>query len=345
MDKNTKTKKLPQAVIWLLSLMAVSFEYTFLGRKYIVGIIMYTPEIAQEILDTAMYKDNRKLRWEKIREFVADTLRGQWFPFVSLVVFSPEGIGLDCQHRMHVIVESKKPMPYITVIGVPKEHIAAIDRNSKRTTKDKLRMIDHIYTTSAAISSTLIALLGITKANPKSIDIEGKLYKFVRETTELVESWIVETTRAPLVAVAIKAVLNGTPVSVVKSWVHCATGGEIGPIPTREELIAKGTGGLLKSDKIAGTSYTPRRTKEYALSLMSLRIYLTKEYPKIKGRNAYKKIGDVESAEKYLLTLLDDLMDKSGENYWAKFDFSLPKNIKEEVNNILSTKQTQIKKE
>jgi hypothetical protein len=109
-----------------------------------VQIVDVTPQLAKDWLE--LNTRNRSLREStKVANFARDMAAGNWRPYVTLVVRATDGTLLDGQHRLHAIVVSGTTQRMIVVTGVPKEDQHVIDRNSKRTFADDLKIKGRKY--------------------------------------------------------------------------------------------------------------------------------------------------------------------------------------------------------
>jgi hypothetical protein len=112
-----------------------------------------TPEYARAILEKNDI--NRHMRESYVRQLAAEMVAGRWIEHHQAIAINCDGTLIDGQHRLAATILSRKPQRFFVVRGVPKEAIDVIDAHSHRNTRDALRIVHKIETTSRAVACAL----------------------------------------------------------------------------------------------------------------------------------------------------------------------------------------------
>lgn len=101
-------------------------------------VLIIGPREAEALL--AANKDNRRLRWGRVRFYARVMRNGGWMLTHQGLAFSSDGTGLDLQHRLHAVILAGVEITIVTVEGLSPKTFEAIDQHERRSISDALRL-------------------------------------------------------------------------------------------------------------------------------------------------------------------------------------------------------------
>lgn len=101
-------------------------------------IEMITPEKAIQYL--SFNTGNRSIRPTVVESLALSIKAGEWMTSHQGIGFSASGRLVDGQHRLSAVIAAGMPINIIVTRGLPEDIFEVIDRHSKRTMTDTLRM-------------------------------------------------------------------------------------------------------------------------------------------------------------------------------------------------------------
>lgn len=133
----------------------VSFE-----KKLNAGIVLVTPEIADEWLSTNI-ENNRTIKPNVWKKYAADMKSGHFGLNPDAVAFNDNGQLFNGQHRLTAIVKSGVPALVFAVFGFPMsdDQLLNVDTGNRRTAVDNLEIsgcTDEVIINGFSIASRYI---------------------------------------------------------------------------------------------------------------------------------------------------------------------------------------------
>jgi hypothetical protein len=99
---------------------------------------LITPPVASELLKRNTH--NRKISKSVIGKYANEHALGEWLPNAAGIGFDTDGVLVDGQHRLSMIVQTVKPAWLLIVTGLPKASQRTHDRQRRRTLFDALHL-------------------------------------------------------------------------------------------------------------------------------------------------------------------------------------------------------------
>ncbi|MGL6193910.1 MAG: hypothetical protein ACRC2T_03715 [Thermoguttaceae bacterium] len=101
-------------------------------------MVNVTPELAKKWLVGNIH--NRQIINSKVSDFIRDIVDGKWSRTHQGIAFSPDGVLVDGQHRLHAIAQSGITVSMLVFVDQPLKSHSFIDGGKKRTMLDILRL-------------------------------------------------------------------------------------------------------------------------------------------------------------------------------------------------------------
>lgn len=119
-----------------------------------VSVERVSPREARAYLDTQ--GDNRNLRPYRVAEFASTMIRGEWMLNGQALIFDGEDRLMDGQHRLQAVIEANIIVEFLVVRGIGRDAMSTLDRGSKRTVADSLKINGYLSATN--LSAALVWL-------------------------------------------------------------------------------------------------------------------------------------------------------------------------------------------
>ena len=145
-----------------------------------VSYIDVNPAIAERWL--AQNTVNRTVRESKVRQYASDMRAGRWTHSADMICFSPDGLLLNGQHRLHAVVVSGCTITFAVQRNTPHEAMQNLDTGSARTVADVLGWRDEKSASLLGAASKLVILYRdgrIYKDNKAQAVSHGEIVDFV----------------------------------------------------------------------------------------------------------------------------------------------------------------------
>jgi hypothetical protein len=180
---------------------------------------------------------NRKIRPSWVAEIAEDIVNGRWIENPAPIIFRPDGSILDGQHRLLAIVKANTPV-YLTIvtdIKNPDDLLCVIDKVKRRSTADNMKLVN-----SRSISSSECAVArSVLKYGTRSKNIDDAdinvLFTSYAEELDMASAAVCHRFSRPtlstVVAVAVRALINGQAKPVVVSFLQAARTNSPDPVP------------------------------------------------------------------------------------------------------------------
>lgn len=113
----------------------------FITKNQVVpesGVILITPEIAKEMLETS--SGNRPLRLSHVEKLAAAMKRGEWRLTSQGIGFDTTGSLRDGHHRLTAVIKSGVSINCLIVSGMPNDAYEVTDIGVLRTYSDRLNV-------------------------------------------------------------------------------------------------------------------------------------------------------------------------------------------------------------
>lgn len=104
--------------------------------KPTISYITVTPDMAERWLKTNTV--NRSVREAKVRQYASDMIAGRWTHSADMICFSPDGLLLNGQHRLHAVVRSGCTITFAIQRNTPHEAMQNMDTGAARKISDVL---------------------------------------------------------------------------------------------------------------------------------------------------------------------------------------------------------------
>jgi hypothetical protein len=138
-----------------------------------------TPQTAKEWL--AKNSVNRKLRRARVAMYAKQMKAGKWRLTGETIVFSPDGLLLQGQHRLAACIESQTEFESIVVRGIPVEAMALMDSGLARSAGDTLSLV-HVTNpnNTAAVIRLILGVQGgfVTDTSKMSLITRDEMMDF-----------------------------------------------------------------------------------------------------------------------------------------------------------------------
>jgi len=119
---------------------------------------LVTPSVAEQML--RRNSRNRKISEGTIEKYSRDLLAGVWMPSSAGIGFDTDGVLLDGQHRLKMILKTNTSAWLLVVTGLPPESQVTIDRQRKRTMYDVLFLSGDTNSRESVQIATFLARTG-----------------------------------------------------------------------------------------------------------------------------------------------------------------------------------------
>lgn len=117
-------------------------------RKVFSAVLKVTPDVAAYLLD--MNEENRRLRWDSIREYADMMKRGAWRLNGETIIISREGLLNDGQHRLYAVIDAQIGVQMQFTFGVERASRDTLGQGLRRSPADLLTMHGFTQTTKLA---------------------------------------------------------------------------------------------------------------------------------------------------------------------------------------------------
>lgn len=107
-------------------------------------VVEITPEVAQYILEN-LNIGNRPLKKERIKDYAADMMKGNWSLTNATLAFGADGYLKDGQNRLTACVRSNKPFMTHAIFGIDPKSFVHMDIGAKRSHGDVFHIIGAKY--------------------------------------------------------------------------------------------------------------------------------------------------------------------------------------------------------
>lgn len=111
-----------------------------MGETTVVQVV--TPEMASEWL--GRNTRNRSINATHVARLAEEIRCGRWRSTHQGIAFGADGTLYDGQHRLHAIIEAKKPVVMRVTFGLPAEALDAIDTGDSRRAMDVMAIADGV---------------------------------------------------------------------------------------------------------------------------------------------------------------------------------------------------------
>lgn len=122
--------------------------------------IEITPELAKDYF--ARNSDNRRLNRRFVQTLAALMRAGLFHETHQGIAFDEFGVLRDGQHRLAAIIESGTTQTMTVTWGVPREHLAGIDRGRRRSEPDNLKIVMGVNVTKTHVAIAKAMVDGMT---------------------------------------------------------------------------------------------------------------------------------------------------------------------------------------
>jgi len=171
------------AALWLDEQIAQS------NGKVTAIKVSLTPDLASVLLERN--PSNRKIRTGKVDDFASDMEHGAWAINGEPIIVSSEGLLNDGQHRCAAVVQSKRAIETLMVIGVERETRTTLDQGENRKVADYLSMEGYANTNNLAATAKMLwqyRTYGYMSSNSKMRPTRSEVHTVVRDTPALVKA-------------------------------------------------------------------------------------------------------------------------------------------------------------
>lgn len=155
----------------------------------VVTYVDVTPAIAERWL--AQNTVNRTLREAKVRQYAADMNAGRWTHSADMICFSPDGLLLNGQHRLHAVVASGCTITFAVQRNTPAEAMQNMDTGAARKVSDVLAWRGEKSAPLLGATAKLLIVYGdgrIYKDNKTQAVSHGEIADFVDLNPSIRES-------------------------------------------------------------------------------------------------------------------------------------------------------------
>jgi hypothetical protein len=125
--------------------------------EMVTTTMLVTPQQAQAWLDAMPHQ--RRVRQNKIRLLTRQVLDGRWKVTPHGIVFDTNGVLIDGQHRLIVVVQTGKSLPFRVTWNAPSDTYLVIDGGGSPKTLDDAIHHEGILKSTAVLAAVAIRLL------------------------------------------------------------------------------------------------------------------------------------------------------------------------------------------
>jgi predicted SprT family Zn-dependent metalloprotease len=153
------------------------------------GWVTFTPQRAQEVLDTRNTR-NRRVNPGAITRYARDMAAGHWYINGDSIRFATDGTLLDGQNRLAAIVRSGVTLRLLVVWNLPPESQATMDDGWKRTMANVLELqgrTTHAKTAASIIRRVILFDQGAYRSNQRQAPTKQEMAAFLEENPRI---WI-----------------------------------------------------------------------------------------------------------------------------------------------------------
>lgn len=151
--------------------------------------VSLTPDLASVLLERN--PSNRKIRTGKVDDFANDMEHGDWALNGEPIIVSADGLLNDGQHRCAAVVQSKKAIETLLVIGVERDTRTTLDQGENRKVADYLSMEGYANTNNLAAVAKMLwqyRTYGYMSGNSHMRPTRSEVHAIVRDTPALVKA-------------------------------------------------------------------------------------------------------------------------------------------------------------
>lgn len=112
--------------------------------------LQLTPKLAKDWLENHNYTDNRPISKTRVLHYARQILSGLWQMNGETIIFDPDGMMLNGQHRCAAVIEAGKSIQVLVVYGIQTSAFTTMDQTNVRTAGQVMEMKGLSYATLRA---------------------------------------------------------------------------------------------------------------------------------------------------------------------------------------------------
>lgn len=142
-----------------MAITCINFHEIDFGNDDGFYLVLFTPELAEVVLDTRNYERQRPIK-QKVEQYAADMRNGKWRLTKSdPILFTKQGKLINGQHRLSAVKMSGISQMFYVATGADETEFQVIDTGISRTAADGLKGLVRNANGVAALSRRMLNIM------------------------------------------------------------------------------------------------------------------------------------------------------------------------------------------